>query len=157
MDRHHSVASYGRVLGAALVVLCASVFATQGFATEKKPVQVGTITMEELQVAFIGSANFGDGKLHFQGKTYPFQVSGLGIGGFGISKIDAHGEVYDLKNIADFSGLYVQARAGIVLGTVGKGGLWLENTNGVYIRLTAKRTGIALSLGADGVVIQMDK
>ncbi len=157
MDRHHSVASYGRVLGAALVVLCASVFATQGLAAEKKPVQVGTVTMEQLQIAFIGSANFGDGKLHFQGKTYPFQVSGLGIGGIGISKIDARGEVYDMKNIADFSGLYVQARAGIVLGEAGKGGLWLENNNGVYIRLTAKRKGLALSLGADGVVIKMDK
>ncbi len=157
MDRHHSVASYGRVLGAALVVLCASVFATQGLAAEKKPVQVGTVTMEQLQIAFIGSANFGDGKLHFQGKTHPFQVSGLGIGGIGISTIDARGEVYDMKNTADFPGLYVQARAGIVLGTVGKGGLWLENNNGVYIRLTAKRKGLALSLGADGVVITMDK
>jgi len=136
--------------------LCATVFATQGLAADKKPVQVGTVTMEQFQVAFIGSANAGTGKLHYKGKTYPFRISGLGIGGIGISVIDAHGEVYDMKKLADFPGVYGQARAGIVLGTVGKGGMVLENTHGVYLRIATKRKGVALSLGADGIVIQMD-
>ena len=35
------------------------------------------------------------------------------------------------------------------------GELWLENPNGVYIHLKAKRTGLALSLGADGVFIAL--
>ena len=157
MPRHHSVIRHGRGLGAVLAILLATVFATHGVAAEKKPVQVGTVTMEEYQVAFIGSVNAGSGKLHFQGKTYPFRISGLGVGGFGISKIDAYGEVYDMKNVADFAGVYGQARVGIVVGTVGKGTMWLENPKGVYIRITTKRTGVALSLGVDGIVIQMDR
>ncbi len=156
MKRHTTITRYGRSLGAVLALLCATVFATQGLAADKKPVQVGTVTMEQFQVAFIGSANAGTGKLHYKGKTYPFRISGLGIGGIGISVIDAHGEVYDMKKLADFPGVYGQARAGIVLGTVGKGGMVLENTHGVYLRIATKRKGVALSLGADGIVIQMD-
>jgi hypothetical protein len=157
MEIHHSITRYGQALGAALVVLFATVFATPAFTADKKPVQVGTITMEQIQVALIGSGNSGTGKLQYKGKTYPFRIAGLGVGGIGISKIDAHGEVYDMKNIADFAGTYGQARSGIVVGTVSKGSMWLENSKGVYLRVTTKRQGVALSLGADGIVIQMDK
>ena len=68
-------------------------------AAGKEP--VGTIEMKELQIAWVGSGNFSDGKLHFNGETYPFKISGLGVGGFG--------------------------------------------------------EGLALSLGADGIVIQMEE
>jgi hypothetical protein len=33
--------------------------------------------------------------------------------------------------------------------------MWLQNTNGVYLRLHAQRKGLSLSLGADGMVIQL--
>ena len=36
-----------------------------------------------------------------------------------------------------------------------KGSLWLRNTNGVYIRVSAKREGLMLALGADGVYIDL--
>jgi hypothetical protein len=39
------------------------------------------------------------------------------------------------------------------LGNVSAGELWLENPNGVLINLRARRTGLALSLGADAVII----
>jgi hypothetical protein len=148
---------HGRALAVVLSVLAlivSSVGAAEVAAADKQP--VGTVTMDQMSVAFIGSANFGDGKLMFQGKTYPFKVSGLGIGGIGISTIDAKGEVYELKDVADFPGAYGQARAGMVFGTVSKGSMWLENTKGVVLNLKAKREGLALTLGADGVVIQMD-
>ena len=32
--------------------------------------------------------------------------------------------------------------------------MWLQNPNGVYLRLKAKRRGLALSLGADGMLIK---
>ncbi len=102
------------------------------------------------------SGNVGGGKLHYKGRTYPFSIGGLGVGGIGISTIDATGEVYDLKRLTDFDGAYGQARTGIVLGDKSAGSLWLENTEGVYIRLTAKRKGIALSLGVDGIYIKFD-
>jgi hypothetical protein len=33
--------------------------------------------------------------------------------------------------------------------------MWLQNINGVYLRLHAQRKGLSLSLGADGMVIRL--
>ena len=126
------------------------------FAQSSKPQESGTVTISQGQIAFIFSANVGGGNLHYKGKTYPFSISGLGVGGIGISSIEATGVVYDLKKLSDFDGAYGQARTGIVFGTVSAGTLWLENSEGVYLRLKAKRKGVALALGADAIIIQFD-
>lgn len=113
----------------------------------------GTVEIEQVQVAFIGSGNVGGGTLHFQGKSYRFTVGGLGVGGFGVSKMQASGTVYNMKELRQFPGAYGQARYGFAAGTKSGGELWLENTNGVLLELRARRTGLALSLGADAVII----
>jgi len=61
----------------------------------------GTIRMEQVQAAFIGSGGGGSGTLYYRGQTYPFAVGGLGIGGIGASTINAEGEVYGLKRIEE--------------------------------------------------------
>lgn len=116
----------------------------------------GTVTIEQVQVAFIGSGNLGGGKLQLNGRTYDFTIGGLGIGGIGISKIHATGTVYNLKDVRDFSGTYGQARYGLAIGSTSTGELWLKNTRGVVLQLRADREGLALSLGADAVRIKLD-
>ena len=122
-------------------------------SANKKP--SGTIQISQVQIAFIGSGNLGSGTLRYRGKSYPFSVGGVGVGGFGVSKMEAVGEVYDLAKIGDFAGAYGQARYGAVAGTKSTGELWLQNDKGVVIHLKAKREGLALSLGVDGVAIQL--
>jgi hypothetical protein len=116
----------------------------------------GTVEMHQVQAAFIGSGNTGDGVLRFQGRTHRFKVAGLGIGGIGVSTIDATGEVYDLKRVDDFEGAYAQGRYGFAVGEESGGDLWLKNDKGVVMRLKAKRTGLMLSLGGDAVVITLE-
>ena len=116
----------------------------------------GTVTIEQAQVAFIFSGNVGGGKLHYKGKTYEFDIGGLGVGGFGVSKIEATGTIYNLFKLTDFAGVYGQARTGVVVADMSAGTLWLENTKGVYMKLKAKREGLALSLGVDGIYIAFD-
>ncbi len=115
----------------------------------------GTVDMDQVQVAYIGSAGGGSGTLYYQGQAYPFKVGGLGVGGIGASTIDASGEVYKLPNLAAFSGAYAQGRYGFALGQTSGGDLWLQNDKGVIMHLKAKRTGLMLSLGGDAVVISM--
>ena len=122
-------------------------------ALAQERVKSGTVEIEQVQIAFIGSGNVGGGTLNFQGKTYRFTVGGLGVGGFGVSKMQATGEVYNLKELRQFPGGYGQARYGIAAGDKSAGEMWLQNPNGVLISLRAKRTGLALSLGADAVYI----
>jgi hypothetical protein len=116
----------------------------------------GTVSITQTQIAFIGSGNLGGGVLNYGGKSYPFTIGGLGIGGFGISKIEATGKVYDLKNLNDFAGAYVQGRYGAVAGNKSTGELWLTNAVGVSLSLNAKRQGLALSLGGDAIYIDFD-
>ena len=81
----------------------------------------GFVDMNEVQVAYIGSAGGGSGTLFFQGQSYPFSVGGLGVGGIGVSTIDAKGEVYSLTSVAQFPGAYGQGRYGAVAGTASSG------------------------------------
>jgi hypothetical protein len=119
-------------------------------------VQSATVTIEQVQIAFIGSGNLGGGTLLYGGNQYSFTVGGLGIGGFGISRMTATGIVYNLKNLDDFPGAYIQGRYGFALSDLSAGELFLGNTRGVGLRLKAERTGIALSLGGDAVYINFD-
>jgi hypothetical protein len=115
----------------------------------------GTIDMNQVQAAFIGSAGGGTGTLYYRGGAYPFHVAGLGVGGIGVSTIDANGEVYKLPSLANFPGAYAQARYGFAIGTMSGGDLWMQNESGAILHLKAKRTGLMLSLGGDAVVISM--
>jgi hypothetical protein len=119
-------------------------------------VQSATVTIEQVQIAFIGSGNLGGGTLFYGGQKYPFTVGGLGIGGFGISRMTASGIVYNMRDLNDFPGAYVQGRYGFALSDLSAGELFLGNTRGVGLRLKAERTGIALSLGGDAVYINFD-
>jgi hypothetical protein len=116
-------------------------------------VKAGTVEIEQVQVAFIGSGNVGGGTLQFRGRSYRFSVGGLGVGGFGVSKMEATGDVYDMTELRQFPGAYGQARYGMALGDQGSGELWLQNPAGVLISLRTRRTGLAVSLGVDAVYI----
>jgi hypothetical protein len=117
----------------------------------------GTVRLQIVQASFIGSASKGGGVLNFQGHDYKFTTTGGGIGGFGLSKFEAAGAVYGLKSVADFSGPYIQLRTGMAVGDLGKGKMWLGNPHGVSMGLSGRRKGLALSLGADALVVSFAK
>src|SRR5262245_47663894 len=117
----------------------------------------GTVDMREVQAAYIGSGAGGEGVLTFRGRNHPFKVGGVGIGGIGLSTIDAHGEVYNLAELSQFPGTYGQARYGFAIGTERGGDLWMQNEAGVILHLKAKREGLMLSLGGDAVEISMSR
>ncbi len=166
-QEEHHIMSYSRIIpiklfckiiaSAAVLSLlaCAYVLApSPARAVEPGEKPVGRVSMEIGQGGFILSATGGKGKLTFKGRTYAFRVGGMGVGGFGVSKITASGEVYGLKRIEDFPGGYLQARAGYA-AVEGKGQQWLENSNGVVLKLRSTSKGLALNLGADGLKIEM--
>jgi hypothetical protein len=121
----------------------------------KGKVPDGAIEMHEVQAAYMASGSGGAGVLSYRGVEYPFDVGGVGVGGIGLSTIEATGEVYNLRDLGQFPGTYGQARYGFAIGTASGGDLWLQNEAGVILHLKAKRTGLMLSLGGDAVVISM--
>lgn len=115
----------------------------------------GTVTMHQVQAAYIASGGGGEGVLTFRRRRYPFRVGSAGVGGIGASTLDARGDVYNLRDISQFAGTYAQTRRGIAVGSASRGDMWLQNEAGVIMHLRARRTGLMLSMGADAVVISM--
>jgi hypothetical protein len=115
-----------------------------------------TVTMSEGQVAFGIGFSWGKGVLTFEGKEYPFKVSGLSVVDVGITKATSAGKVFNLKKIEDFNGNYT---AGSAEGTVagGAGVLKMKNQNGVEIELVSTTQGVNLKLALEGVKITLEK
>src|SRR6476661_447577 len=88
--------------------------ASNGAAAEKATPS-GKLTMESKSIAAGIGITWGDGKLNFKGKEYPFSIEGLTLVDFGISKASANGEVYNLTDVSKFAGTYVAAEAGLTL------------------------------------------
>ena len=63
--------------------------ASNGVAAEKATPS-GKLTMESKSIAAGIGITWGDGKLNFKGKEYPFSIDGLTLVDFGISKASAN-------------------------------------------------------------------
>ena len=114
----------------------------------------GSVTMTEL---FAGGAGVGKGVLTFQGKAHPFRLVGTVLGPGGVSKLDVAGNVYNLSDLAQFSGPYAQGTGQIGLEASSEGDLWLQNKAGVIMHLTGTQEGATLSLGRDEILIELTK
>jgi hypothetical protein len=114
------------------------------------------VEMTQVQAAYLGSGNAGNGTLRYRGHTYPFSVGGLGVGG-SASRRSRRGARSTAWSASATSRALTFRVVMASLGTVSTGDLWLENGNGVIMRLVAKRQGLMLSLGGNAVVIQMNQ
>lgn len=139
-------------MAASVIVLAAAT--TGAVAQEENWEFAGTVEIDSTQIAFLVSGKTGGGVLEYQGKEYAFDLTGLGVGGIGIQQINAVGAVYNMKDVSEFAGKYVQARAGATVGS-GKSVMRLSNQNGVILDLKASTEGAALSIGVDGLIISM--
>ena len=152
------MASHFSDRGPKAVLLAAIIAATSTYAeaqTPAAPPAAARVSISQVQLALVGSAAVGGGTLRFKGRNYPFTINGLGVGGLGVSKLEATGEVYQLTRISDLDGVYGQVRVGWALANQGNGRLWLENDKGVVLRLRTKRQGLMLAVGADAVRIRL--
>ncbi len=130
---------------------CAGVLAV---AVAAEPPPSGTVRVESKTVAIGVGVSWGDGTLSYQGKTYPFSVDGLSVVDLGISNITSVGEVFNLNNVADFSGNYAAGEAGIAIAG-GPTDTIMKNEKGVVIRLHGTQQGARLTLAAQGVKFQL--
>jgi hypothetical protein len=116
----------------------------------------GTIVIDETQIMWIVGGDIGGGTLHYQGASYKFKTDGLKLGGFGVNKVKLTGDVYNLKDIADFPGVYGVAEVGATVAKAGKGDFVMKNDKGVVLHLKAGAQGFALDLGVEGLKITLE-
>jgi hypothetical protein len=136
---------HGMMAGFALLIAVAA-------GAQEPP--VGKVAIASKSVALGVGVSWGDGTLTYQGKEYPFSVNGLSVADLGVSKVTATGDVFHLKSVSDFSGNYVAAQAGAVVGG-GGGAIALRNQKGVVMQLVGTGTGVQLTLAAKGVDVKL--
>ena len=136
------------IIGAMLLI------APIGRAAEEKPDATVKMTGKSLS-AGVGYS-WGSGTLTYQGKEYPFSISGLSAGNIGASSAELSGEVFNLKNLADFNGNYTSAGAGATVAG-GGGGMTMKNQNGVTMNVAGTTRGVSFKLGVDGMKVELKK
>src|SRR5215468_4237144 len=131
-----------------------AVLAAPLLAEDKAP--DATIRLEEGSVAAGIGWTWGHGTLTFGGKTYKVKVEGASVAEVGVTKAAASGNVYNLKSIDDFSGVFAAAGAE---GTAGKGAgvSSLRNDKGVVINLKSETQGANIKLAAEGLKLEIEK
>lgn len=116
----------------------------------------GTVTINETQFGFIVGGSVGGGELTYQGKKYNFKIGGISVGAnFGVSKLSASGEVFNLTDISKFPGTYAKLDSNVTVGG-GVGGTVMRNEHGVIMSLRSTQEGLQLNLSANGVQVKME-
>jgi len=123
---------------------------------DEKKTPDGTVKLSEGSVAAGIGWSWGHGTLSYKGKDYRFKVDGLSVGDIGVTKAEAKGNVYNLKKIEDFDGVYAAASAGITVQE-GKSATVVVNDKGVQLALTSITKGGNLKVAAEGLKVKIEK
>jgi hypothetical protein len=117
----------------------------------------GTVTINLKSVALGVGASWGEGVLTYQGKDYPFAISGLSLVDIGISNFAGAGKVYDLRSPSAIAGTYGATQASFAIGGGGTA-MSMKTESGVTIVILQNQgneSGTQFSLGPTGMKITM--
>ena len=117
----------------------------------------GLVTLNLKSVALGVGTSWGEGVLTFQGRNYPFSISGLSLVDVGISNYTGAGKVYDLKRPADLAGNYAAGQATFAVAG-GDTAMSMKNDKGVSIvvlKNEGQESGTQFSIGPAGMKITM--
>jgi len=139
---------------AVLGVVALSLMGAPAAADDKTP--DATLHISEGSVAVGIGWSWGRGEVLYKGKTYHFKIDGLSVAEVGITRAEASGTVYNLKDLADINGVYAAAGAE---GTAGKGAgvSSLRNAKGVVINLKSETKGADIKIAASGLKVTLEQ
>lgn len=134
-----------------------SLFALGVLAADASKTVSGTV---QIEIALVGAdpnmKGLSKGVLSFQGKQYPFTLSGINLvkNAIGAGKLTATGKVYDLSETSQFQGTYM--RLGGTLGLVKDGSGIYKSSNGVSMDLQGL-TNAEMLVDPKGAVVTFSK
>ena len=151
---------YRKTFVAVLILTLSLAFSSVGIADQAKKddekTPSATFTMKTETVALVLGSTTGKGVLTYQGKEYPFTISGLSFPDVGGSVMEATGKVFNMKKLSDFEGPYSRAEAGATI-IAGANNAYYHKDDGVYITLTGTTEGFRATLAAGGIELKLDK
>ena len=145
-----------RALASLLALAALACTSTPSGPPPEQPMPDATIKIEATSVSVGVGYSWSKGTLEYQGKTYPITMSGLMVVAVGVTKVEATGRVYFLKNLGDFDGSYGAKKGSSNVGE-GGAGVVMSNEKNVEVRMVAENSGVTLSLGISGVKLAVQK
>jgi hypothetical protein len=145
--RYRSRSCVSLLLGVVVLGLVAAAIA-------KAPPPSGTLSIATTSIAVGIGVHWGNGILTAYGQRYAFTVQGLEVGGIGVARVQAVGQVYHLRRVEDFAGTYVAMAADAAVGG-GAGLLTMRNQHGVVINLQSTQQGVKLTAGVEGITMTL--
>lgn len=136
------------------LILAATLVAGTGAALAQDRRPDARLAFSSTSFGLVFGYQQGQGALEFQGRKHPFTVSGIKAATLGIVKVDALGQVYRLRELADFPGRYVAVEGGLTV-VQGGGNAVFRNEKGVMLYLQNVQYGLDLTLGGGAVDIAL--
>jgi hypothetical protein len=141
------------------VLITSLCLASSALPAKEPLVHSGTLEVTGWNVNLVIGANWGDGILRLNdGRRFRVSYSGLDLVGMGVKRKTINADVFNLDNLADFSGLYkgVDVTASMIKGISNtKGG---KNENGVFLVLQAEDVkGGGFNVGPKGMSIVLEQ
>jgi len=118
--------------------------------------KTGFLRVTFTKAGLVAGAGLGRGVLTYDGREYPFRVSGLSLGlTIGASTTRLVGRASYLSQLSDFGGAYTAVGGGAALAG-GVGGVQLKNEKGVIITLQGPKAGVEFSANLSGIMITLE-
>ena len=137
-----------------VLILTISFFVAGTVVAEDKPTPSGMVEIKSTSIAVGIGVTWGDGILKVEDQEYPFSVKGLSLVDLGVSSAEITGEVFDLKDVADFSGTYKGVKAGMA-ALYGGSDIVLKNDKDVKLTLQSAQEGVQLTVGGEGLKLEL--
>ena len=134
------------------IILMAALAAAAGAALAQDRRPDARLAFSSTSFGLVVGYQWGQGALDFQGRKYPFTLSGIKAATLGIATVDALGQVYRLRELTDFPGRYIVVEGGLTV-VQGGGNAVLRNEKGVMLYLQNVQQGLDLTLGGGGLDI----
>lgn len=126
------------------------------FTAASAPAMAGTgsVRLRFASAGFIVGIGGGQGKLTFNGRTYPLRIGGFSVGTIGASGGTLVGRALNLHHASDIVGTFTAVGAGVAVAG-GVQVLRMRNSNGVILELKGMQAGFAANLGVSGFSLSM--
>ena len=138
------------------VITCAFLALAAWTATvSPSQAETGTVRVVFGAAGVVAGGGSGEGTLTFQGKTYPFKISGASFGAtLALTVSEYEGRVLNLRTPDDLAGNYIAVGAGGAIAG-GIGVARLRNAKGVIMVVRGPKLGAGLSVALAHVTITM--